>query len=61
MDGKSSEEQPYMVIENGGRGLLSFKYIYNMAKIMISNYLILTEGLLLQTITNRSRPKTNSK
>ena len=43
------------------RGLLSFEYIYNMAKIRISNYLSHTEDPLLQTVFNREQAKTNSK
>ena len=61
MDDKSSEERLYMNVESGGRGLLSFEYIYNMAKIRISNYLSHTEDPLLQTVFNREQAKTNSK
>ena len=61
MDDKSSEERLYMNVESGGRGLLSFEYIYNMAKIRISNYLSHTEDSLLQTVFNREQAKTNSK
>ena len=32
MDEKSSEERLYMNVESGGRGLLSFEYIYSTAK-----------------------------
>ena len=61
MDDKSSEERLYMTVESGGRGLLSFKYIHNIAKIRISNYLSHTENPLLQTVLNRELAKTNSK
>ena len=61
MDDKSSEERLYMNVESGGRGLLSFEYVYNMAKIRISNYLSHTEDPLLQTVFNREQAKTNSK
>ena len=61
MDDKSSEERLYMTVESGGRGLLSFEYIYNMAKIRISNYLSLTSDPLLQTVFNRELAKTNNK
>ena len=61
MNDKSSEERLYMTIESGGRGLLSFEYIYNIAKIKISNYLSHTEDPLLQTVLNRELAKTNSK
>ena len=61
MDDKSSEERLYMTVESGGRGLLSFEYIYNIAKIRISNYLSHTEDPLLQTVLNRELAKTNSK
>ena len=46
MDEKSTEERLYMTIANGGSGLLSFEYLYNMAKIRISNYLSHTEDPL---------------
>ena len=61
MNEKSSEEQLYMDLERGGRGLLSFKYMYNIAKIRISNYLSHTKDPLLQTVFNREQAKTNSK
>ena len=61
MDNKSSEERLYMNVESGGQGLLSFEYIYNMAKIRIFNYLSHTEDPLLQTVFNREQAKTNSK
>ena len=61
MDEKSSEERLYMTVESGGRGLLSFEYIYNIAKIRISNYLSHAEDPLLQTVLNRELAKTNSK
>ena len=48
-----------MTIESGGRGLLSFEYIYNMANIRISNYPSHTEDPLLQTVFNRELAKTN--
>ena len=57
MDDKSSEERLYMTVESGGRGLLSFEYIYNIAKIKISNYLSHTEDPLLQTVLNRELSK----
>ena len=60
-DEKSSEERLYMTVEAGGKGLLLFKYIYNIAKIRISNYLSHTEDPLLQTVLNRELAKTNSK
>ena len=56
MDYKSWEERLYMNVESGGRGLLSFEYIYNMAKIRISNYLTLS-----YTVFNREQAQTNSK
>ena len=61
MDNKSSEERLYMTVESGGRGLLSFEYIYNIAKIRISNNLSHTENPLLQTVLNRELAKTKSK
>ena len=61
MDDKSSEERIYKNVESGGRGLLSFEYVYNMAKIRISNYLSHSEDPLLQTVFNREQAKTNSK
>ena len=61
MDDKSSEERLYMTVESGGRGLLSFEYIYSIAKIRISNYLSHTEDPLLQTVLKRELAKTNSK
>ena len=60
-DDKSLEERLYMNVESGGRGLLSFEYIYNMAKIRISNYLSHTEDPRIQTVFNREQAKTNSK
>ena len=59
MDDKSLEERLYMNVESGGRGLL--EYIYNMAKIRISNYLSHSEDPLLQTVFNREQAKRNSK
>ena len=50
-----------MTVESGGRGLLSFEYIYNIAKIRISKYLSHTENPLIQTVLNRELAKTNSK
>ena len=50
-----------MNVESGGRGLLSFEYIYNTAKISIFNYLSHMEDPLLQTVLNREQAKTNSK
>ena len=61
MDDKLLEERLYMNIESGGRGILSFEYLYNMAKIRISNYLSHSEDPLLQTIFNREQAKTNCK
>ena len=61
MDNKSSEERLNMTAESGGRGLLSFEYIYNIAKIRISNYLSRTSNPLLQTVFNKELVKTNSK
>ena len=61
MDYKSSEERLYMTVESGGRGLLSFEYIYNIVKIRISNYLSHTKNPLLQRVLNRELAKTNSK
>ena len=61
MDDKSSEERLYMNVESGGRGLLSFEYIYNTAKIRISNYLSHSEDPLLRIVFNREQAKTNSK
>ena len=61
MDDKSSEERLHVAVESGGRGLLLFEYIYNKAKIKISNYRSLTSDPLLQTVFNRELVKTNSK
>ena len=61
MNEKSSEERLYMTIKSGGRGLLSFEYLYNIAKIRISNYLSYTEDPLLQIVLNRELAKTNCK
>ena len=62
MDDKSLEERLYMTVESGVRGLLSFEYIYNVAKIRISDYLSLTSDPLLQTVfKQRAIAKTNSK
>ena len=57
MEDKSSEKRLYMNVESGRRGLLTFEYIYNIAKIRISIYVCHSEDPLLQTVFNREQQK----